>query len=181
MSNKEVEKTISSFNELFKLLDNDIADGDDVIIHYSWLGSAIRKKWTSPINMMAVYAPLQETASSDVHVDKLRDAESLATIIRRIYEAVLRDESPSIKHGDTVYKITEDIKSDIFYQMEDSIRNRCALTKKYCGDSYGIPAITEEELRDIIGHGGMPCEGEDSDRIAWGNEKGGESHEEAHR
>lgn len=93
----------------------------------------------------------------------------------------MRDDSPSIKHGDTVYKITEDIKSDIFYQMEDSIRNRCALTKKHCGDSYGIPAITEEELRDIIGHGGMPCEGEDSDRIAWGNEKGGESHEEAHR
>ena len=158
MSN-EVEKTISSFYELFKLLDHDIADGDDVIIHYSWLGSAIRKKWTSPINMMAIYAPLQEvTDSSIAKVDKFRDAESLATIIRRIYEAVLRDESPSIKHGDTVYKITEDIKSDIFYQMEDSIRNRCALTKKYCGDSYGIPAMTEEELRDIIGHGGMPCE-----------------------
>ena len=34
MTNKEVEKTISSFPELFKLLDNDIADGDDVIIHY---------------------------------------------------------------------------------------------------------------------------------------------------
>nr|DAP16851.1 MAG TPA: hypothetical protein [Caudoviricetes sp.] len=174
-----IKKYISSSNELFKLLDHDIPDGDEVTFSYSWTQHIFRTKYTSPINMMPIFVPLCEVKDPTTIVDNLDGAESIQFVIARLYEAVLSYGKASVEHNGITYEITEGIRNDIFYQMEDSIIRSCRLTKKYCGDSYGIPAMTEEELRDIIGYGGMPCEGESSDRIAWGNIKGAESHEEA--
>lgn len=98
---------------------------------------------------------------------------TVVDIITKMLGAILCDKNTFIEYRDTVITFHPEAKGLAEYCLWKGVweNHKDSIRRISCGDSYEIPAMIEEELRDIIGHGGMPCEGESSDQLAWGNEK----------